>query len=152
MFSRCSYSRIKQPKAARNYSKEFGKWTTEHHFDRMPKSTRRIAIELAENEQAITGWRNGLPERQRLPLRHPQSLTRHWRAATGPPSDKSSTDLKRDAEAAWRRFLSLCEALPPDLAASLWSEAQAQAQAALSLRCDVGVFSPITEDATVDRR
>jgi hypothetical protein len=123
----------------RNYSKEFGKWMTEDHFDRMPKSTRSVAIELAENEQAITGWRNGLPERQRQRLIHPLSAPLAGRHATQ-PSDKSPNDFKRtdrtqfisDAMAAWRRFVLSVEVLPPDQQRQLWREAQARADLGLS--------------------
>jgi len=61
-------------------------------------------------------------------------MTRRWRAETT-PGDSSPTDFKRDANRdeqararhAWRRFVSCMEALPPDQAAPLWREAQAQA-------------------------
>jgi hypothetical protein len=111
-----------------NYCREFNRWAIEHHFDKMPAPTRSVAIELAENAEAITIWRNGLSEKQRRRLVHPLSVTRRWRAATTPsdPTDfkprctgKSETvsDLARDA---WRRFVSCVEALPPDQAAPLW--------------------------------
>jgi hypothetical protein len=37
----------------RNYSREFGKWMKANGFDRMPKSTRSVAIELHENAAAM---------------------------------------------------------------------------------------------------
>jgi hypothetical protein len=55
---------------------------TENYFDRVPKSTRSVAIVLAENAEAITAWRNALPERQRQRLVHPLSCTRRWRATS----------------------------------------------------------------------
>ena len=44
---------------------------------------------------------------------------------------KCPQDLKRDATAAWKRFVACVEALPPNQAVPLWREAQAQAAAAL---------------------
>jgi hypothetical protein len=38
-------------------------------------------------------------------------------------------DLKRDAMAAWRRFVSCVELLPPDQAEPLWQAALAEAAA-----------------------
>jgi len=60
----------------------------EHGFSHMPSPTRSVAIELAEHAEAITAWRNGLPERQRRRLIHPLSCVRRWRAATQSPTDK----------------------------------------------------------------
>jgi hypothetical protein len=110
------------------YSREFGLWMKEHQFDRMPGPTRSVALTLAEHSEEITAWRNARPERQRRRLINPQSVVRRWRIATQPPSDPPDravprgtppTDLKRDAMTAWRRFVSLCEALPANEAASL---------------------------------
>jgi len=36
-----------------NYSRAFGGWMKEHHFDKMPKSVRSYAIEMYENIAAI---------------------------------------------------------------------------------------------------
>jgi hypothetical protein len=47
-------------------------------------------------------------------------------------SGKCPADLKRDAMAAWRRFVGCVEALPPHEAVPLWQAAQAQATAALA--------------------
>jgi hypothetical protein len=63
----------------RNYSREFGEWMKRHG---LPKSTRSVAIELAENIEAIEQWRSTLPEKQRRRLVHPLSNVRRWRAAT----------------------------------------------------------------------
>jgi hypothetical protein len=112
------------------YSKAFSEWIKRHHFDRMPSPTRSVAIELAENAEAITVWRDSLPEKQKRRLVHPLSVTRRWRAATT-HNGKSPTDLKRDATAAWRRFVVCVKALPPDMAAPLWQAAQTQATAFL---------------------
>jgi hypothetical protein len=120
----------------------------EHHFEKMAAPTRSVCIELAENAEAITAWRDALSEKQRRRLRHPLSITRRWRAATAPSDDRKSTNIPKqnngptvavtvsDAMAAWRRFCSCMQALPPDQAAPLWIEAQARAAEHLSR--DVG--------------
>jgi len=66
----------------RNYSREFRAWIKRHGFDKMPAATRSVAVELLEHAEAITSWRDGLPERQRRRLIHPLSVTRRWRAST----------------------------------------------------------------------
>ena len=98
---------------------------------KMPKSTRSVAIELHENANAIEAWRATLPERQRKRLIHPLSNVRRWRAATAHDSDKCPQDLRRDAMAAWRRFVSCVQALPPDQAMALWQIAHAEAELAI---------------------
>ncbi len=47
-------------------------------FERMTKSVRSVAIELAENIEAITAWRETPPGRR---LVHPLSNVRPWRAS-----------------------------------------------------------------------
>jgi len=114
----------------RRYSKAFCEWTKRHHFDRMPKSTRSVAIELHENIEAIEQWRTTLTEKQRRRCVHPLSNVRRWRAATA-QNKSSGTDSVSKAAAAWRRFVACMESLPPDQAAPLWQEAQARAVAHL---------------------
>ncbi len=97
----------------------------------MAKSMRSVAIELHENAKAIEAWRATLPERQRKRLVHPLSNVRRWRAATS-SNGKCPGDLRREAAAAWRRFVACVEALPPEQAAPLWQAAQAQAAAAMA--------------------
>jgi hypothetical protein len=98
----------------------------------MPSPTRSVAIALAENAEAITEWRNALPERQRRRLVGPQNTVRRWRTATG-ANGKSPADFKRDAaEAAWRKFVACIEALAPDQQRQLWHEVQARADLGLS--------------------
>jgi hypothetical protein len=77
----------------------------------MAKSLRSVCIDLAENSDAITAWRNALPERQRRRLVHPLSVTPRWRASTA-HSRPMPQDLRRDAKAAWQRFCVLTSALP----------------------------------------
>jgi hypothetical protein len=115
-----------------NYSREFGTWMKAHGFDTMAKSVRSVAIELHENAKAIEAWRATLPDRQRKRLIHPLSNVRRWRASLNHSCDRCPTDLKRDAIAAFRRFVSCLELLPPDQAAPFWQAAQVQAAAFLN--------------------
>ena len=64
------------------YCKAFSAWIDQHGFAGMPKSTRSVAVELAENVTAVEAWRSTLPERQRKRLVHPLSVTRRWKAST----------------------------------------------------------------------
>jgi hypothetical protein len=50
---------------------------------------------------------------------------RRWRAATAHGNGKCPADLKRDAVAAWRRFVSCVRLLPPEQAAPLWQACEA---------------------------
>jgi hypothetical protein len=94
------------------------------------KSVRSVAIELAENVEAIEQWRSTLPERQRRRLTHPLSNVRPWRASTLHGNGRCPQDLKRDAVAAWARFCACTEALPADQAAPLWRAVAAEASPA----------------------
>jgi hypothetical protein len=60
---------------------------------------------------------------------HPISNVRRWRAATTHSNGKCPADLKRDAVAAWKRFVSCVELLPPDQALPLWRAALAEVAA-----------------------
>jgi hypothetical protein len=116
----------------RNYSREFSNWMKQHGFDKMAKSVRSVAVELHENANAIEAWRATLPERQRKRLIHPLSNVRRWRAATT-HNGKCPQDLKRDAMAAWRRFISCVRSLPAGEAPLVWQVVLAEAQMAASL-------------------
>jgi hypothetical protein len=59
-------------------------------------------------------------------LVHPLSNVRRWRATTADGNGKCPQDLKREAAAAWRRFVSCVQALPPDEAEPLWQAALAE--------------------------
>jgi hypothetical protein len=56
-----------------------------------------------------------------------------WRAATQ-GNGKCPQGLKRDAAAAWRRFVSCVSALPPDQAGPMWQAAFAEAQPVITRR------------------
>ena len=103
-----------------HYSREFGQWIKANGFDRMPKSTRSVAIELHENAEAIEAWRETLPERQRKRLIHPLSNVRRWRAATAGLKEPRARDLQHDALIHWRRFQTCLAQMPEDQAAYLW--------------------------------
>jgi hypothetical protein len=105
---------------------EFSLWARQHHFDKMPAATRSVAVELHEHAEAITAWRNGLPERQRRRLISPLAVTRRWRASTA-HNGKSPQDLRRDAKAAWQRFCACTMELPVDEARPLWQSVAAEA-------------------------
>jgi len=105
----------------RNYSWTFSAWCKENGFGGMAKSVRSVAIELHENIVAVEAWRNSLPEKQKRRLIHPLSVTRRWRVHTEHNGGKGPQDLKRDAIAAWRRFLECVQLLPADQAAPLWA-------------------------------
>jgi hypothetical protein len=113
----------------RNYSHKFSLWIRQHGFDKMPAPTRSVAVELAEHAEAITAWRDGLPERQRKRLVHPLSVTRRWKAAV--QAGKKALTGTRKATAAWASFVAHVEALTPEEALPLWRAAQARAAAAL---------------------
>jgi hypothetical protein len=114
----------------RRYSLAFSEWAKRHGFAGMQKSVRSVALELYANIEAITAWRDGLPERQRKRLVHPLSNVRRWRASLN-RNAKCRSDLKRDAMAAWRRFVSCVRTLPPDQAITLWQAVSAEAAAPL---------------------
>ena len=66
----------------RRYCAEFSAWIEAHGFAGIQKSVRSVAIELAENIDAIEAWRSTLDERARRRLVHPLSNVRRWRAST----------------------------------------------------------------------
>ena len=109
----------------RNYCRAFAEWIEKHKFG-MPKSVRSVAIEFSENIAAIEQWRATLGEKERRRLLHPLSNVSRWRAATKQNSAKDCDDVAK-AAAAWRHFVALVEALPPDQAQPLWREVYEQA-------------------------
>jgi hypothetical protein len=111
----------------RRYSVEFSRWVKQHGFPGMQKSVRSVALELHANIGAITAWRDSLLERQRKRLIHPVSATRRWRACTAHNGGKRPQDLKRDARAAWKRFVWCVRSLSAHEAAALWQVAFTEA-------------------------
>jgi hypothetical protein len=107
------------------YAVIFSRWIREHKFEAMAKSLRSVCIDLAENSDAITAWRDALPELTRRPL----SVTRRWKA-TVQAQEQAVTDTRK-AVAAWSRFVTHAKALTPEQALPLWQAAQAQASEAL---------------------
>jgi hypothetical protein len=92
-------------------------------FNRARFRNQRAQLPLSYIATAIEAWRETLPERQRKRLIHPLSNVRRWRAATG-HSGKCPGDLKREAMAAWKRFVSCVSALPENEATSILSAVQ----------------------------
>jgi hypothetical protein len=115
----------------RAYCREVNLWVKAHGFERLSATTRSVAVELHENAEAITAWRDTLPERQRKRLVHPLSVTRRWRAATA-HNGKCPQDLRRDAKAALTHFRNCLERLPRDQAISLWRLIAAEATVHIS--------------------
>jgi hypothetical protein len=105
-----------------------------HGFDAMAKSVRSVAIELHENAKAIEAWRATLPERQRRRLIHPLSNVRRWRASLNHGNGKCPQDFKRDAVAAWRRFVCCVRSLPAEQAMPMWQAALAEVTAHIRFR------------------
>jgi hypothetical protein len=89
------------------------------------KSTRSVAIELAENIAAIEQWRSTLDERTSRRLVHPLSNVRRWKAAVQ-AKEQAVTDARK-ATAARARFVAHAEALTPEQALPLWRLIAAEA-------------------------
>jgi hypothetical protein len=110
----------------RNYSRAFCDWSKQYHFDTMHASVRSAAITMYENIQAIEAWRETLSEKERRSFNHPLSNVKRWKLVTAHGPGKSPQDLKRDATAAWRRFIACTKALPQDQAEPLLQIARAE--------------------------
>jgi hypothetical protein len=110
----------------RNYSRVFCDWIKAHKFDSIPKSVRSVAIELHEHIAEISAWRETLSEKERRSLVHPLSNVKRWKLVMAHGPGKCPEDLKRDAVAAWRRFIACTRALPSDQAEPLLQTARAE--------------------------
>jgi phage terminase small subunit len=74
-----------------------------------------------------------LPERERKRLINPQSVVKRWQRETQTQiNGKCPQDLKRDAKAAWRRFVWCLRSLPVHEAQPLWQAALAEVAAMAS--------------------
>jgi hypothetical protein len=102
----------------RRYSTAFCEWIKKHHFDKMPKGARSWALALNENIDAISVWRQTLPERERKGLVNAQSIVRRWQKTNSTPSKTDCSDDVSKAAAAWRRCYCLVGKVPPDQALS----------------------------------
>jgi hypothetical protein len=113
-----------------HYCREFSKWAKEHGFNTMRSGDRSYAIALHENIGTITAWRAGLSDKQRGRLTTAQSNVKRWRSSLSSPETNSplatNEDLKREAAAAWRRFVASMRLLRPDQAAPLWQVVAAE--------------------------
>jgi hypothetical protein len=131
------------------YSKAFSKWVADHGFTSMRPSDRSYAIALHENLAAISSWRDGLSAHRRNRLIGAQANVKGWKAATAQGNAKCPRDLKRDAAAAWRRFISCMNLLPPDEAILMWQVLSAEmptshtrTHAYISVGTAVGMATP----------
>lgn len=113
----------------RRYGYAFHKWAQQNGFGSMRASDRSHAIELHENLKAITAWRDDLPQRERRRLVSAQAVTKRWRKETRHGNGKCPQDLKREAKAAWKRFVWCVRSLPAHEAALLWQSVIAEATA-----------------------
>jgi hypothetical protein len=112
-----------------NYCRQFSAWAKEVGFGTMRASDRSYAILLHENIGSITAWRATLSDKQRGRLTTAQSNVKRWRATTAHSNGKCRDDLKRQAAAAWRRFVACMRLLPPDQAGPMLAEASADVKA-----------------------
>jgi hypothetical protein len=110
----------------RRYSKAFSEWIHQHGFERIPGSTRSVAIDLAEHVTEIEAWRATLTEKQRRQRIHPLSNVSAWKKTTKQPKADDSDDVAK-AAAPWRRFVASMGALPLDQAQPLWQAVRAHA-------------------------
>lgn len=69
----------------RVWSDTFGAWLRETGFDEIDKGTRSRLQTSIESLPDIERWRQTLPLGQRLQLNHPNTVVRHWKAATHIP-------------------------------------------------------------------
>jgi hypothetical protein len=117
--------------AGQTYCRAMNQWCAEYGFASMVNNLRSHALEMHSHIDEIRSWRDGLPPRQRQRLNDPLAVTRRWKAATQ-ANGKSAQDLRRDALAGWRRFVSCAQALPADQSRLLWQAVSAEAAAALA--------------------
>jgi hypothetical protein len=111
------------------YGARFSQWLQAHGFDAMRPSDRSHAITLFENRESVERWRQTLSDKQRSRLRGCQQNVKRWRKETWHGNGKCPADLKREAKAAWKRFVWCVRSLPAHDAAPLWQVALAEAAA-----------------------
>jgi hypothetical protein len=116
--------------SSRHYIKCFSRWLVDNGFGIIKPQTRSWAIALFENAEAVTRFRDSLPERQRKRLVNPQSVVKRWQATQQVNGYHGPQDWRCAAVAAWKKFLSSVSMLPPDQAALLWQTVRAAANAA----------------------
>lgn len=107
------------------------------------KRLDRLRWQGHENAKAIEYWRQGLPERERKRKRliNPQSVVKRWQRETHHGNGRCPTDLKREAKAAWKRFVWCVRSLPVQ-------EAEALRQMALAEMAATVVPAPIARAVT----
>jgi hypothetical protein len=85
------------------YNNAMGRWLVAHGLDGVNNQERYALFKILENLDAVTAWRDGLPEPQRRKHNHP-SLWHVYRRATKPataaPQRRIAARIKTAAEAA----------------------------------------------------
>ena len=111
----------------RPYSWIFSSWCRKHGFGKMSPAIRSWCLALNENLAAITAWRDSLPSgRGRRPPVNPQSLVKGWRRSQANGNGHAAPDWRREAIAAYRRFLNCLAALSPADQALVWQAVKTQ--------------------------
>jgi hypothetical protein len=104
----------------RRYSWMFSAWCKRHGFTMKP-ATRSWCLALHENLAAISRWRDSLPTgRGRRPPLNPQSCVKGWQRSQANGNSHAAHDWKREAIAAYRRFLNCLAVLSPADQALVW--------------------------------
>jgi hypothetical protein len=117
----------------RCYSWTFSAWCKRHGFGTVRPATRSWCLALHENLAAITAWRDALPAgRGRRPPINPQSCVKGWQRSQAQSNGRAPQDWKRDAVAAWQRFLVCVAALPESEAKAMWAMVNNQTMAAVN--------------------
>ena len=105
----------------RRYSLAFRQWMQGFGFGSMPDTTRKYVVMLVDNAAAIEAWRAALPQRERDRIGNAQHMVRRWQASVKTDHGKPLAYVRRDAIAAWRKFLSCVAMLPPADQMAMWS-------------------------------
>ena len=105
----------------RRYSLALRQWMQGFGFGDMPDTTRKYIVLLVDNAAAIEAWRAALPQRERDRIGNAQHMVRRWQASFKTDHGKPLAYVRRDAIAAWRKFLSSVSMLPPADQAAMWN-------------------------------
>lgn len=73
------------------YVTTFSTWIRQHGFDAINGPVRNTLLVAMDNLDAIEKWRATLDDYGRLRWCHPDSVVRHWRAATKTPGSRAAS-------------------------------------------------------------